>query len=931
MAVRVLGYKTVAEKQGTWPVNYINKAQQLKLLDDIKYGTYAEGAIRGNVALLIWNILRAPMWDVTDESEKNGLVLSDKNKVTLIDKAFDKYEYTSEDDEVYVTDIKVEDGKVMIDVSDKDGKDIYSEVELAKDVEFLEVLGRKVSMLYNKKDKEVVMLTPSVDDNVKADYKSVLVDDKYVFGKEEESITWGETASKDNYVVAVIGSKKNVDYKTEFKSAESYVVKETKMSSDTLRVTTEEGKVLRITNEDALVLIDGKWSTREDLKAGDVITVLSNDQLYVVSRNTVTGKFKDVNTTDNTITVDNDEYKHILTDRLYEIDSNDKKTSVLFSKLNKDSKYFDEDAKLFLNFLGEVVRVEFEEVKDVDDGNFYVLTNEPTVWEESNKSGVTKYIELNNETYEIKTTADEMKDFNYKALKSGKVVFAKFDNKDRIVELKAVGTEGKVDEYDFVTLTDKLNDNYIGEYKVSSSTKVYTITEVKDDDKDIVGYEVEITTGQDALKGIDKAKLLAHKDGSTIVSYAFVWETAKNTNVEYGIIAEDGVKSGVQESKVTIDETTYVIDEDETTKLTKADEGKVIAFIDNGDSITIEALYTVEQAKELAAEGRIVLDEIDSNTIYVGSNKTKVDFDTKNFEDIKFVLVEYDPDKDEFTDVKAYTDKDEFTSELDDDYIYDDSMMNDLDAIFVIKGYVYDDTTVDEPTVVTYKVKFEVEGTVIDSGDVEEGKTATAPADPTKADNDTHTYTFAGWTVESGDSQEKVDVTTYKITKDTTFKASFTETAKTVEKFTVKFMNGETPVGNEQKVEKGKTATAPADPTKADDDNYAYTFAGWALTQDGEAVEVDKKEITEDTTFYAVYTKVEKFTVKFMNGETPVGDEQKVKKGDKATAPAEDVIGVPENKTLKGWTIKDADSTLYESDKLPAITADTTFVAVFGE
>ena len=854
MAVRVLGYKTVAEKQGTWPVNYINKAQQLKLLDDIKYGTYAEGAIRGNVALLIWNILRAPMWDVTDESEKNGLVLSDKNKVTLIDKAFDKYEYTSEDDEAYVTYVKVEDGKVMIDVSDKDEKDIYSEVELAKDVEFLEVLGRKVSMLYNKKDKEVVMLTPSVDDNVKADYKSVLADDKYIFGEEKEAITWGETASKDNYVVAVIGSKKNVDYKTEFKSAESYVVKETKMSSDTLRVTTEEGKVLRITNEDALVLIDGKWSTREDLKAGDVITVLSNDQLYVVSRNTVTGKFKDVNTTDNTITVDNDEYKHILTDRLYEIDSNDKKTSVLFSRLNKDSKYFDEDAKLFLNFLGEVVRVEFEEVKDVDDGNFYVLTNEPTVWEESNKSGVTKYIELNNETYEIKTTADEMEDFNYKALKSGKVVFAKFDNKDRIVELKAVGTEGKVDEYDFVTLTDKLNDNYIGDYKVSSSTKVYTITEVKDDDKDIVGYEVEITTGQDALKGIDKEKLLAHKDGSTIVSYAFVWETAKNTNVEYGIIAEDGVNSGVKENKVTIlsssaSETPYVIDEDETTKLTKADEGKVIAFIDNGDSITIEALYTVEQAKALAAEGRIVLDEIDSSTIYVGSNKTKVDFDTKNFEDIKFVLVEYDPDKDEFTYVKAYTDRDEFTSELDDDYIYDDSMMNDLDAIFVIKGYVYDDTTVDEPEVVTYKVKF---------------------------------------------------------------------------------MNGETAVEDEQKVKKGDKATAPAAQTKPDDDKYAYTFAGWALTQDGEAVEVDKKEITEDTTFYAVYTKVEKFTVKFMNGETVVGDEQKVKKGDKATAPEEGAIGIPENKTLKGWTIKDADSTLYESDKLPAITADTTFVAVIG-
>ena len=58
MAIRVLGYKTVVEAKGTWPTNYIAKAQELKVLNDVDYKSYSEGATRGNVALLIWNMLR---------------------------------------------------------------------------------------------------------------------------------------------------------------------------------------------------------------------------------------------------------------------------------------------------------------------------------------------------------------------------------------------------------------------------------------------------------------------------------------------------------------------------------------------------------------------------------------------------------------------------------------------------------------------------------------------------------------------------------------------------------------------------------------------------------------------------------------------------------------------------------------------------------
>ena len=94
MAVRVLGYKTVVESKGTWPTNYIAKAQELKVLKDVNYGTYADGAVRGNVALIIWNMLRTPMWDVTSESEKDGLTYG-KAGGTMIDKYFEDYTYAA--------------------------------------------------------------------------------------------------------------------------------------------------------------------------------------------------------------------------------------------------------------------------------------------------------------------------------------------------------------------------------------------------------------------------------------------------------------------------------------------------------------------------------------------------------------------------------------------------------------------------------------------------------------------------------------------------------------------------------------------------------------------------------------------------------------------------------------------------------------------
>ena len=176
MAVRVLGYKTVVESKGTWPTNYIAKAQELKVLKDVNYGTYAEGAVRGNVALIIWNMLRTNMWDVTEENEKDGLTYG-KTGDTMINKYFEDYQYVDEDAEATVTGIEVKDGKVTVDIAkigkgnfDKPEKVYFDGVELADDVDFLKLFGRRVSVLYNKDTEKIVLLTPSTSDSVVEGY-----------------------------------------------------------------------------------------------------------------------------------------------------------------------------------------------------------------------------------------------------------------------------------------------------------------------------------------------------------------------------------------------------------------------------------------------------------------------------------------------------------------------------------------------------------------------------------------------------------------------------------------------------------------------------------------------------------------------------------------------------------------------------------------
>lgn len=120
-----------------------------------------------------------------------------------------------------------------------------------------------------------------------------------------------------------------------------------------------------------------------------------------------------------------------------------------------------------------------------------------------------------------------------------------------------------------------------------------------------------------------------------------------------------------------------------------------------------------------------------------------------------------------------------------------------------------------------YTVEFvDHDGKVLNTQEVEEGKTPTAPANPTRVG-----YTFAGWNPAVG-----------AITGDTTYTATYT-----INTYTVRFLdiNGNQ-IGSSQTVEHDATPTAPTPPAVT-----GKTFAGW-----NPAVGA----VTANTDYQATYT-----------------------------------------------------------------------------
>ena len=154
------------------------------------------------------------------------------------------------------------------------------------------------------------------------------------------------------------------------------------------------------------------------------------------------------------------------------------------------------------------------------------------------------------------------------------------------------------------------------------------------------------------------------------------------------------------------------------------------------------------------------------------------------------------------------------------------------------------------------------DGTVLKTQQVEHGKAATAPANPTRTG-----YTFTGW-----------DKAFTNVTADLVVTAQYSANT-----YTVTFKDWDGTVLKTQQVQYGNAATAPANPTRT-----GYTFTGWDRTF---------TNVTADLVVTAQYS-ANTYTVTFKDWDGTVLKTQQVQYGSAATAPANPSR---EGYTFTGW------------------------------
>lgn len=222
--------------------------------------------------------------------------------------------------------------------------------------------------------------------------------------------------------------------------------------------------------------------------------------------------------------------------------------------------------------------------------------------------------------------------------------------------------------------------------------------------------------------------------------------------------------------------------------------------------------------------------------------------------------------------------------------------------------------------VTTYHIKYTLVGGTMSGAPetyTENSADITLPQ-PTKAD-----YRFTGWT--------GTDLTapTMEVTIPTGSKGDreYTANWEKIQYFTVSYRDGghgQSTMPADEKVEEGKYATRPTDPTEK-----GWIFKGWYEKDDyiGDVFDFEKTQITHDITLTARWAQA--FTVKFDangHGHATVPADQTVELNGKAVKPADPTA---EGYVFRGWYTTAACTT--EFDFNTPIAADTTLYAKWDE
>lgn len=210
---------------------------------------------------------------------------------------------------------------------------------------------------------------------------------------------------------------------------------------------------------------------------------------------------------------------------------------------------------------------------------------------------------------------------------------------------------------------------------------------------------------------------------------------------------------------------------------------------------------------------------------------------------------------------------------------------------------------------------------------------------PSREANAQYTYTFAGWSQDSGQTSGAASDDLPLVAGDTTYYPAFAKTVNTY-RVTWKSQDGQTVLELDESVPYGDNPSFDADePVKEDSPQYHYTFAGWSTNTEDTTGDPDYAlaVVTGDVTYFAAFSwgdRLYTVTWKSQDGSQTLAVYNDMYYGDRPIFHSE--VPVKEDTQqyhyyFVGWATS-ANQTSGDYDvNLPTVAADITYYAAYSE
>lgn len=648
MIMRSLGHKYLREDHPEgWAKEYLSKMYELNIHEGATKFDEKEPANRGNVAIMLWNMMINNVWEKIELNDTNGFTYVDSGE-TLFEHIFSEdYSYIKQAE---IRSVKEYNGKLHINI----GGRFYRVDDEETTFNFSMLGGKATALLYKERDAkgnvgEEVIIGLSADTGMDL-YEGTLDElskDGFSFWNKQFKLTNGpdygfliynnELDTVDRVVALNSDGEQiyvddiQIKEEKEEKDKEDIVEGEedTRPIIKTININEEE----YIINDGAVLFYNNKRVDWETVKEGDVITEIKKDHYYILTRNTL-------EVTINSFEKKSNVYNFVTNKGLFISRSNAECIEYLSTKvkrLNSISKnnmknIINKQAKLTLDFTGKIMRIEFldsytvPELTDADIAYFYGMDYSET----ENGSNILTLI--SNGTKKIYRTKIQKIDFSIGAL-----VVLEFNEDNSVKTIKEVKDSAEInDRLKIKKITYNDLKNYIDNDWITSDTVIYkTIYNYNFGEYEEVADFNVTKVNYDAIESVNESQFQFYTvvDKNDEIQILLIQDYSNKKDVFYGKVNsiysdEDKVKiqiSILEGSKVNYD----------ITGLLNCEEGDVVSFkIIDGSTIKILEKYSSSALgyyKDIVVKKLKSVTTIDTNYGILDMRADKIMVDNKEY------------------------------------------------------------------------------------------------------------------------------------------------------------------------------------------------------------------------------------------------------------------------------------------------------------